>query len=529
MAKQIVRKRRNNNAFDILSGKKQKSGMQQIGEFFEDRSLARFTVANDAPSYREFFPEAFRALEPSTRYVHNWHIDYLCDVFEKEVERIARGEPSEYDVFIINIIFRSLKSYITTICLNAWAWIKYPHLRFITGSYAEGLAIEHAMETRRLMKTDYYKSNFGSSYEMSKRQDDKKRFMNDKGGIRKICGVGGQVTGSGGNIIGVDDPINPKQADSSEIKKANVWWDKTFFSRINDPTVDMRWITMQRLAVEDLTGHVLSKSRKGELNVKHIVIPAEKSKHIKPDGLVKFYQNDLFFEKRFSKKVLNKYNSALGPIGYSCQAMQSPNPEGGGKWKENMFVFIGREYLPNLDFVATAWDLATTKKTKNSASAYVTGGVFNNKIYITECGYAFKEFHTLVDYVKESKGVKVIENKSAGKDMTSLLSNEGINCVEYTDTEEDKILKTNKAIPIANDGNVVILAEIKDFLLTDEMQGILHFPNGVKDDLNDAFVILLRYLSSKFFNIESVSEVSDSIDKLIADSSGLGSLDKASI
>ena len=76
-------------------------------------------------SYYAFFKDAFNVLEPQTKFVDNWHIQYLCDRLQQEVERIARGDKKKKDL-IINIPPRTLKSKIVTVCLHAWAWISYP-------------------------------------------------------------------------------------------------------------------------------------------------------------------------------------------------------------------------------------------------------------------------------------------------------------------------------------------------------------------------------------------------------------------
>ena len=103
---------------------------------FNETDLIR-SICKD--SYYEFFNIAWKVLEPTTELIPNWHIKYLCDLLQAEVERIAEGNPKDRDI-IINVPPRSLKSSITTVYLNAWAWIKYPHLKFITASYNQELA-----------------------------------------------------------------------------------------------------------------------------------------------------------------------------------------------------------------------------------------------------------------------------------------------------------------------------------------------------------------------------------------------------
>jgi len=76
-------------------------------------------------SYYQFFLNAWGVLEPHTSLVKNWHIEYLCDALQKEIERIAASKPKTKDLNL-NIPPRSAKSYITSIMLCPWAWTKYP-------------------------------------------------------------------------------------------------------------------------------------------------------------------------------------------------------------------------------------------------------------------------------------------------------------------------------------------------------------------------------------------------------------------
>ena len=86
-------------------------------------------------SFFEFLHDAVRILEPQTQWDFNWHIYELCQIAQLEVERIAAGRPKEKDI-IINVPPRTMKSYIFSICLNAWAWTHSPHLKFMTLSYS---------------------------------------------------------------------------------------------------------------------------------------------------------------------------------------------------------------------------------------------------------------------------------------------------------------------------------------------------------------------------------------------------------
>jgi hypothetical protein len=73
--------------------------------------------------------------------------------------------------------------------------------------------------------------------------------------------VGGTLTGRGGDLIIIDDPLKPDDA-YSDVKRngANEWFKNTPLSRLDDKRTGAILIVMQRLHMDDLTGFVQSLS-----------------------------------------------------------------------------------------------------------------------------------------------------------------------------------------------------------------------------------------------------------------------------
>ena len=44
-------------------------------------------------SYFEFFKEAFKVVEPAVELDVNWHHKYICQLLQKEAERIIADKP----------------------------------------------------------------------------------------------------------------------------------------------------------------------------------------------------------------------------------------------------------------------------------------------------------------------------------------------------------------------------------------------------------------------------------------------------
>lgn len=502
--------------------KKLSSAQFDVAQFFSNSLESKYKALDKVVPYKDFFLEAFQVLEPSTRYKHNWHIDYLCDILDKEARRVAAGEPKEKD-YVINMMFRSLKSYIFTIIFNAWVWSFAPWLRFATASYAHSLSIEHSNKTRTLIKSQFYQSNFRDVFEIIKSQDSKEYFGNNMGGERKAVSVGGQFTGSGGNFLIIDDPVKPPSKNTigfkeSDIIDSNSWYSGTAYSRLNDPEVDLRIILMQRVHNNDLSGYVLA-SENGH-KYEHICIPGEMKDNLKPVWLKKYYLPDLktgrllFFRDRFSSEKLEEYKGELKD-NYHGQVNQKPTSEKGGKWKEDMFYMIDDKDIPDSNFSIelTGWDLATTLKTEGSSSAFVKGLVKNNCLYITDTGYDWLEYPDLVRWIKQVGGTAYIENKSSGLQAVPHLKSENFPAEDYNNNNMDKFAHTKTATFHAKDMTIFIAKSIWDKLLFDQVNGICEFPNSTKDDVNDAFNILICTASE--FIVKNLQGSSESINSTL--------------
>ena len=79
--------------------------------------------------------------------------------------------------------------------------------------------------------------------------------------IRLATSVGGTLTGRGGDIIVIDDPLKPDDAWSEPKRSAaNQWFTNTLLSRLDDKRTGAIVVVMQRVHIDDLTGFLLGQS-----------------------------------------------------------------------------------------------------------------------------------------------------------------------------------------------------------------------------------------------------------------------------
>ena len=437
------------------------------------RSLFRFL--------QEFWEEVIHE-EP----VWNWHIEYVCNELQMACERLADGEPREKDI-VINLPPGESKSTICTIMLPVWQWLHQPTCRVMTASYSNTLSQDHSMKSRDIIRSDKFQRYF-PHLAIRKDMDNKTRYQNTQGGERFATSIGGTVTGFHAHLIIVDDPQNPKKANSeAERENAIRFMDSTLSTRKVDKAVTLTIVVMQRLHENDVTGHLLKR------DVEHICLPAELSPDVKPSHLREKYIDGLMDIQRMPKHVLNDLKINLGSYGYASQMQQTPSPLEGGIWQKWIQPI---DEIPQLNQLATDWDLAYTKNDRNSASAYVTAGVNNNKMYIVDIGFDYLEFPQLIAFMKDKTAPHFVEKKASGISSIQTLTQGGIPAIGVNVDGGDKIARTSMATPYAEAGMIFCKREILDMLYNDHRQGILKFPN-TGTDLNDALTQSITRLLKK--------------------------------
>lgn len=441
-------------------------------------------------SFFRFIQEFWYIIIPEDP-VWNWHIKYLAEEAQEMVKLIEHRRPKKYDL-IVNIIPGSSKSTIFTVMLPVWTWVRDQRMRTLTASYSATLSTDHSVKSRDIIKSDKFKALF-PQITIKYDQDNKTHYKNNKGGERIATSVGGTITGFHAHLIVVDDPLNPQGAASEiERKTANDFMDITLSTRKVDKRVTPTILVMQRLHEDDCTGNWLKKRD----NIKHICLPGEESKDIKPKELIKKYKDGLLDPARADRKALDELKANLGSYGYAGQIMQTPTPKEGAIWQK-WIIPIERKDLPKLVKLGTDWDTAYTKNDKNAANAFITAGIFESNMYITGLGYKYLEFPDLITFMKQKQFPPYIEAKASGLSAIQTLKKQGIPAVEVKVAGgQDKIARTRLTTPFAESGMIYCVTDLLHLLYHDQKQGILLFPNTGMD-LNDAFVQSINRLLTK--------------------------------
>jgi phage terminase large subunit-like protein len=207
----------------------------------------------------------------------------------------------------------------------------------------------------------------------------KSRYENDRTGYRLAYGFGGSITGEGGDIIVVDDPLKAQDADSDAMReRVNDTYDSTISTRSNNPQSARRVIIMQRLHESDLTGHLLGKMKEtGAHQYELLCLPTEYEprRYCSSIGLDDPRQQPgaLLWPARFGEKENAAAKVQLGPRGYAGQHAQRPAPVGGNIYQVDWWKDRNRYKPADVQSLVVgrwiSWDTALKDREQNDTSA----------------------------------------------------------------------------------------------------------------------------------------------------------------
>ena len=262
----------------------------------------------------------------------------------------------------------------------AWTWIHRPQERFLASSYAQTLSTRDSVKCRRVIESALYQARWGDKFKLYHDQNTKTRYDNTEGGYRLATSVEGVLTGEGGDIILVDDPISSLQA-GSEIVRETVrdWWDQSMSSRLNDASTGAYVIIMQRLHEQDLTGHLLAKG-----GWHHLCLPAryeDNHPYISTQDIRKT-DGDLLWPHHITEEALSYLENDLGPYGTAGQLQQRPAPRAGGMFDPQWWDIV--DSMPPGGKTVRAWDLASSEKKNSPWTVGLKMTRVNNTLYIED-------------------------------------------------------------------------------------------------------------------------------------------------
>lgn len=459
-----------------------------LTEAEEERRYRNAILRTNLPA---FIHKVFKEVEP-TDYTPNWHIDliaeYLYKVVTGELKRVIFNVPPGYT-----------KSVAINIAFSAFIAGHNPRCRIISASHTYGLSVRMSTKVKRIIESDWYRELFPyTKIGAVENTQDFYRFT--AGGFRMASAVGKAITGEGGDVLLIDDPINAKDAagtSGAAINGCNDWFDGTFYSRLRDKKKGVIVLIMQRLHENDLTGHLLgSEFDKYE----HCIIPGVEET---PGGKTYAYGDFSYYRaegERLCDAIegeleIAKARERLGSYGFAAQYQQIPSPAGGGMVKIEWFKRY--KVAPEFKRIIQSWDTAIKAAQINDPSCCTTWGETDHGYYLLDCYVARLEYpelkRTVINhYEKWKPNIVLIEDKASGQQLLQDLKRSTTLPTIPINPTADKTTRMSGVSALIEAGRCY-LPESAPWMHDYEHE-LMMFPNGSHDDQVDSTSQFLNYV-----------------------------------
>ena len=428
-------------------------------------------------------------MAPGQRYRHSWHIEAIAWHLQQCRERTIRR-------LIITMPPRSLKSICASVALPAYALGHDPTERIVCVSYAQDLTLKHARDARAVLESAWYRTLFPRT-RLDPRKNTEAEVATTVKGYRLGTSVGGTLTGRGGSLIIIDDPMKPCEALSASRRRAvHEWYDTTLVSRLDDKTSDVIILVMQRLHVDDLVGHVLDRD-----DWTHLDLPAIAERPyavpIGPDEVHHRAVGDVLHPEREPLVELERLRTAMGSQAFAAQYQQAPVPAEGHLIRR---AWLRRYGVPLVhrpdDLIVQSWDTASKSEEIHDFSVCTTWLLRGRESYLLEVFRERLEYPELRRAVlrlaraHEPEAV-LIEDKGSGTHLIQDLRRSGELWPIARSPEGDKVMRLH-AQSVRFEAGEVVLPERAPWL-DDFLAELLAFPAGRHDDQVDSLTQALAW------------------------------------
>lgn len=334
------------------------------------------------------------------------------------------------------------------------------------------------------------------------------------GGGMWAAGVGGPLTGKGGHLLIIDDPIkNDEEAKSETIRaKHRSWYDSTFSTRLEPGgsilVVQTRWNE------DDLSGYLLAKEELEPEGWTILNLPAraEDKARVFPVtcSVVPDWRKpgEPLCPERFGDEALRKIERRVGGYWWGALYQQRPSPLEGGLFQRNWWRYYQHPVKPeDCSFVCQSWDM-TFKESKDTD--YVVGsvwGIIGPNFYLLDQVRAQMDFPTTLDAVRALSAkwptavIKYVEEKANGAAAIAMLQRTlpGLVAINPNGGKESRAAGVS---PLVKAGNVFLPSPLIAPWITEFVEECAAFPNAAKDDQVDSMTQALTQIGPMAAPIE---------------------------
>jgi len=447
--------------------------------------------------FLSFIRKCFHTLSPNSEFLPNWHIDRLA--YELDLVRLGQNPR-----LVINAPPRMLKSLICSIALPAYILGHDPSKRVIVVSYGTDLAIKLANDFRMIVNSAWYKAMFPGMC-ISRAKNTEFEVVTTQNGYRLAASIDGALTGRGGDIIIVDDPLKGAIDANSDAKRdrVNYLFTSTVMTRLDNKQTGTIILVMQRWHPDDLAGRL--QRTPNEWKTLSFPAIAEQDEQIQLcNGRVHLRRaGDVLHPELEPLDVLERIRSQMSVEDFAAQYQQTPVPRGGIVIHRDRVVRYNHLPQPTpSSMLFQCWDTAARDSESSDYSACSTWLYHDKRYYLVHMLRERFEYQTLkiraITHARDFRAkVVLVEETELGIALASELKAAGLQAITVKPHASKRTRLFIQAEKFHN-GTVLLPAQASWLpALEDEL---FSFPHARHDDQVDSISQALAYDPEAFYD-----------------------------
>jgi len=431
------------------------------------------------------------------------HVELISDTVVRLVEgRLLKPDGTPYRKLAVAMPPRHGKSEMISKFTPAWFVTKYPEFKVLSTSYEGEFAASWGRKARELVEAH---PELGVTVSSASKAAARWELAGHKGGMN-TAGAGGPITGKGGQLMIIDDPVKNAADAASETMRDRTWdWYRGVFLNRGEPGLPAGGpciiVLQTRWHEDDLMGRLLREER-DEWYL--LSLPALAGN----DDPLGRLPGEPLWPERYDYEALEALRKSSGPYVWSALFQQTPQIEGGGLFRADAlryhtynrtdrgsFVRLGQpdaapKVVPEAQLARfMVVDLAASTKTTADFSVYAHFGVTPDKDLVLLDAYRARiegaEHMQVLERLYNAWRPRfvAIERATYGLSLIQTAARTGRIPIRELKPDFDKVSRAYAAGALAEAGKLYLPKDAP--WLADWVAELVGFPNAAHDDCVD--------------------------------------------
>lgn len=418
------------------------------------------------------------------------HLEMLDDV-------LYRVESGDLTRAIIEMPPRHGKSLKVSQLFPAWALGRQPNRRVILSSYATSLAQSFGRHVRNIVASREYGELFpGVELAADSRAASEWELATPFRGALIAAGIGAGITGRGGDLVVIDDPVKDRQEADSEIVRESVWdWYTSVLRTRLEPGAAII-LCMTRWHHDDLAGRLLAAQAEEDADQWEVLTLPAIAEIDDPLGRA---EGDPLWPDRYDLDALAGIRADLPARDWAALYQQRPQIEEGQIFPPDGWSRYDATDTPWLKgYTVQAWDTAYGKGKESDNSVCSTwtrhrdGTIYLRSVWVGSPTYPELKAEVQRQYAAWKPDVVWVEDAASGQSVVQDLVHMDIP-VRPWKPDRDKIARAHAVTPYIAAGRVKIPEHAT--WLPAWLDEHAQFPHGKRDDRVDSTTLALDVLT----------------------------------